>query len=234
MSLDTVLDPHRVVIGDHAVVRNVPGFLHTLQNVLSPEECAAIIEIAEGIGFVPVSLYTDITGKEHFSENRKSARCIVDSHEFVRRLWLRIQHVAPPTWGVTAATCVGLNERLRILRYDPGDEFLPHSDGSYVSPSGAISKLTVLLYLNVGYEGGFTQFVDSTQSAWVPIQPSVGSVAIQDQALVHRVPPVLSGRKYAIRTEVMYQPVYVTGPVKELVIYEDAAAVAAAPEEPKS
>lgn len=217
--MDTVLSlPNSVRRGTCEVVQNVPGFLQTLHDVLTPEECVTIIELAEGIGFVPASIYTDVTGKEHFSDTRKSARCIVDSHAFVERLWRRIQHTVPPTWG--SATCVGLNERLRILRYDPGDEFLPHSDGSYMSPTGAISKLTVLLYLNVGYEGGFTQFLDTTQSAWVPIQPYVGSVAIQDQALVHRVPPVLSGRKYAIRTEVMYQPVYTEGPIKEVVIYE--------------
>ncbi len=201
-------------------VRNVPGFLQIVHDVLTPEECQAIIDIAEAQGFVKASIYTDATGKEHFSENRKSSRCIVDSHEFVRRLWPRLLHHVPATWGETAATCVGLNERLRILRYDPGDEFRPHSDGAYVSPQGAISKITVLLYLNAGYEGGWTHFLHENGGSGVGIPPSVGMAAMQDQALVHWVPPLTVGRKYAIRTEVMYMPKYTEGSTKEIFISE--------------
>lgn len=216
--MDTVLGEHRV--GECAIVRNIPGFTQTIQQVLTPSECAAIIQIAEAKGFVPASIYTDATGQEHFSDTRKSSRCIIDSRPFVDRLWERIRHVVPPTWGHTHATCVGLNERLRILRYDPGDEFKPHSDGSYVAPSGAISKITILLYLNEGYEGGYTHFLHESNEAWIPIQPYVGSAVMQDQTLVHFVPPLVSGRKYVVRTEVMYQPQYTMGPVKEVTVYE--------------
>lgn len=192
--------------------------MHTLRNILTPEECEAIIRIAEASGFTAASLYTDVNGKEYFSETRKSARCILDSHAFAGRLWRRLAPFMPATWG--SATCVGLNERLRILRYDPGDEFKPHSDGSYCSPGGAISKITVLLYLNVGYEGGFTHFQHEDGKSWVAIEPDVGSVAVQDQTLIHGVPPLLRGRKYAVRTEVMYQPVVTVGPYKEVLVYE--------------
>lgn len=200
------------------VVDNVPGFLVYAEDVLTAEECAAIIGIAEEKGFVPAALYTDGAGHDHFSETRKSHRCIIDSEAFVGHLWDKVQHMVPPKWK--GATCVGLNERLRILRYDPGDEFMPHRDGSYMAPSGAISKLTLLLYLNEGYDGGRTEFLDKTESAWVAIPPHVGSVAIQNQDLVHRVPPLEAGRKYALRTDVMYMPKYTQGPVKEITIYE--------------
>lgn len=215
--MDTVLAESHTVVGNAEVPPNVPGYLQTLKGVLTAEECAKIIEIAEGIGFVPASIYTDVTGKEHFSDTRKSSRCIVDSPEFVKRLWTRLAPYVPPVWK--SATCVGLNERLRILRYDPGDEFKPHSDGAYAAPSGAISKITVLIYLNTGYRGGYTHFVQ-TDGGWIAIEPHVGSVAMQDQALVHGVPPLEEGRKYAIRTEVMYMPAYMKGPVKEIMVYE--------------
>ena len=195
-----------------------PGFLHTIQGVLTPKECEEIIRITEERGFVAASIYTDSQGREHFSDTRKSSRCIIDSPEFVAKLWTRIAPFVPITWGTS--TCVGLNERLRILRYDPGDEFKPHSDGAYTAPSGASSKITVLIYLNAGYEGGYTHFLHENGSDWIAIEPSVGSVAIQDQALVHGVPPLLRGRKYAIRTEVMYMPPLQAGPVKECVVYD--------------
>jgi hypothetical protein len=216
--IDTVLDPEYIPNTDLETPAHIPGYMHTLQNILTPQECEDICEIAEATGFAAASLYTDGTGREHFSENRKSSRCILDSHMFAERLWRRLGPFMPATWG--SATCVGLNERLRILRYDPGDEFKPHSDGSYSAPGGAISKITVLLYLNAGYEGGFTHFLHEDGTTWVPIEPHVGSAAVQDQALVHGVPPLIRGRKYAIRTEVMYQPVVTVGPYKEVKVYE--------------
>jgi hypothetical protein len=216
--MDTVLSESHIIVGNAEVPSNIPGFLQTLKNVLTPEECAAIIDLAEAQGFVQASIYTDVGGREHYSDTRKSSRCIVDSHEFVTRLWARIEPFVPTTWK--GATCVGLNERLRILRYDPGDEFKPHSDGAYTAPSGAISKITVLIYLNEGYKGGYTHFLREDGQSWLAIEPHVGSVAMQDQALVHGVPPLESGRKYAIRTEVMYMPKYTVGAVKEFVVYE--------------
>lgn len=215
--MDSVLKPRKAkAVFD--VVENVPGFLVYAEEVLTPKECQALIGIAEEKGFVPAALYTDQQDRDHFSETRKSYRCILDSETFAAQLWDRVKHMIPPTWK--GATCVGLNERFRILRYDPGDEFKPHRDGAYMAPSGALSKLTLLLYLNEGYVGGRTEFLDKTESAWVAIPPHIGAVAIQDQDLVHCVPPLQAGRKYVIRTDVMYMPKYTQGSVKEITIYE--------------
>jgi hypothetical protein len=218
MYMDHVLAETYTDVGNADTVVNVPGFLQIIHDVLSPEECRAIIDIAEAQGFVRAAIFTDSTGQDHFSDTRKSSRCIMDSHTFAKRLWVRLAPYVPPVWK--SAVCVGLNERLRILRYDPGDEFKPHSDGAYVSPTGAISKITVLLYLNEGYEGGWTHFLHEDGGSGVGIPPRVGMAAMQDQALVHWVPPLTAGRKYAIRTEVMYMPKYTEGPVKECIIVE--------------
>jgi hypothetical protein len=198
---------------------DVPGFVGTALNILTAEECQQIIQIAEEKGFVPASIFTDYAGQEHFSDTRKSHRCIIDSEEFVKRLWLRLKPFVPEVWK-RGEVCVGLNERLRILRYDPGEEFRPHRDGSYMAPSGAISKLTLLIYLNEGYESGYTAFLNSSETAWVAVTPYTGSVAIQDQELVHFVPPLKAGRKYAIRTDIMYMPQYTKGDVKEIWVSE--------------
>ncbi len=215
--MDTVLDTAYAPVAVPDIPAHVPGFLMTLRNILTEQECADIIQIAEEQGFVRASLYTDFTGKEHFSDIRKSSRCIMDSPEFVARLWKRIKNYVPTKWG--SADCVGLNERLRILRYDTvGDEFKPHSDGSYTAPNGAISRITVLIYLNVGYTGAYTNFLHENGTDWIPIEPHVGSVAMQDQALSHCVPPLQSGCKYAIRTEVMYKFPVVHYPNNEKVI----------------
>jgi hypothetical protein len=49
---------------------------------------------------------------------------------------------------------VGLNERFRFYRYDPGQHFAPHMDGCYQRANGEESQFTFLVYLNDGFVGG--------------------------------------------------------------------------------
>jgi len=54
----------------------------------------------------------------------------------------------------------GLNERLRFYRYDPGQKFDWHQDGYYERENGERSQFTFMVYLNDGFGGGGTSFVD--------------------------------------------------------------------------
>lgn len=192
---------------------DIPGFIKVLKNVFTQEECKAMIATAEQTGFTKASFYTDHEGKEHFSEIRKSQRCIIDSHAFADDLMERIKDYIPKEFN--GKPLADINERLRILKYEPGDEFKPHSDGKYYSPKGTISQITILLYLNTNYKGGYTCFHDG--ETWIPIIPETGMVVLQDQDLYHGVPPLEEGIKYAIRTEVMYNmPPVTLGPYKEI------------------
>jgi hypothetical protein len=190
---------------------DTPPFFCILRNILTPEECAAIISDAEGIGFEPAALRNE----NYDFEIRRSQRCIIDSPDFAMLLWERIQEHVPFTWD-GGEVVVGLNERLRILKYEPGDEFRAHADGSYIAPDGALSKITVLVYLNEGYEGGFTNYVmnDGVRE----VQPAVGSVVLQDQNIIHYVPALKKGVKYALRTEVMYRVVASSSDYKTISI----------------
>jgi len=199
--MDTVLTPEYPPVPFFEDVKQVPGFCKVIPTVLSVEECQAIIHICEEKGFSPASFYTDKDGVEHYSDIRKSQRLLVDSVSFVETLWKRIQPHVPSTL-YTDEEVVGLNERLRILKYLPGDQFKPHVDGNYVSPQGHVSRLTLLLYLNEGYDGGFTHYY-THDGRWLGIPPQTGMVVLQDQNLYHYVPPLVQGCKYAIRTEVM-------------------------------
>ena len=189
----------------------ISGFVQCLEGVVTPRECHAIVAAAEASGFDRAGFYTDSsTGAPVVVESiRKSQRCIMDSAPFAAALWARIRHAVPSRLpnGLYARR---LNERLRILKYLPGDEFKPHRDGSYGTPDGTeIGQLTVLLYLNDGYVGGHTTYFNAPEDVGhperaVPVTPAAGAVVIQDQALFHAVPPLQTGVKYALRTEVMY------------------------------
>lgn len=189
-------------------VEGVSGFLVVLDNILSHRECQEVIAVAEASGFERAGFYTDpTTGAPVVVETiRKSLRCMIDSHAFADALWERIRHAVPAQLpnGLRARR---LNERLRILKYLPGDEFKVHRDGCYASPDGTeVGQLTVLVYLNEGYTGAHTTYfpAGAADGQGVAVIPTSGAVVLQDPALVHAVPPLESGIKYALRTEVMY------------------------------
>jgi hypothetical protein len=178
-----------------------PGYIQILKNVLSPDECQELINATEAHGFKRASLYTDIFGKEYFSDTRKSERCIVDSPQFVAALESRLRPYLPTEFR--SGKLKGINERLRFLKYTAGDEFKPHKDGKTIDTDGSASKLSLLIYLNDNYAGGQTEFMNNDLE-WAPIVPETGMVVLYDQTLTHRVPPLTGGCKYVIRSELMY------------------------------
>ena len=102
---------------------------------------------------------------------------------------------------------VGLNERLRFLRYDPGDFFKGHSDGAFWREAtdkrpSQCSKVTLQLYLNEGFEGGATTFLGEPDC---PCVPKIGMALVFVHELYHEGSLLKAGRKYAVRTDIMYQ-----------------------------
>jgi prolyl 4-hydroxylase len=186
-------------------VEGVHGFLYVLDNVCSPIECDALIAAAEARGFEPAGFYNDADGKPVVVESvRKSQRVMMDMLEFAAVLFERVKHGLPAKLN-NGLTLKGLNMRMRILKYLPGDEFKRHTDGNYMTPDGQqISQITLLLYLNAGYEGAHTTYYNQGEDVGIAVYPERGSVVLMDQRLAHEVPPLHSGIKYALRTDVMY------------------------------
>ena len=104
---------------------------------------------------------------------------------------------------------LGLNERLRFLRYDKGMYFKPHFDFKFsreVEGKRQESKLTFQLYLNEGMKGGATTFIDAPlEKNNVAVNPKVGQVLIFEHKVWHEGSILEDGRKYAMRTDIMYQ-----------------------------
>lgn len=118
---------------------------------------------------------------------------------------------------------VSLNERLRFLRYDPGERFEPHHDGMYVRPDGIErSYITVQLYLNGGFEGGSTTFLGSLEDR-LEVVPMPGRVLVFEHRILHEGSALVKGRKYAVRTDVMYARVENDYQQPEEVVTDEAA-----------
>merc|ERR1712150_80986 len=143
---------------------------------------------------------------------RNSKRCIWDSEVEADKMWQRIEAHVPQQFK--GCDVVGLNERLRFLKYDPGEYFKPHMDGEYRRPGGKErSYITVHLYLNQGFQGGSTTFLGSAYDSdygkggqRVECVPKTGSVLIFQHDILHEGSELVEGRKYTVRTDVMYVP----------------------------
>lgn len=201
---------------------NVPN-LHMAANVLSPDECKAIIAAGESVEFVPDS---PLREGEDVSILAHNFYWVIDT-VFHDALWSRVSHLVPSS--VNGRLARGINRRFRVYRYVPGAEYRCHIDGAW-PPSGILpddtyvydaspkekkqsSMFTFLIYLNDEFEGGETTFLIPAAREGVlnayPVRPVMGSVAVfphgeDNGALLHEGTGVRKGAKYIIRTEIEY------------------------------
>ncbi|MBD2344926.1 prolyl hydroxylase family protein [Anabaena subtropica] len=180
--------------------------IFTLDNILLPQECAEYINLTESIGYTKAPINT-IRGVQIRPDIRNNERVILDDHQRAFDLWQRVSDYIPKTIGRWQA--VGLNERFRFYRYDPGQRFAIHHDGCYRRPNGEESLLTFMIYLNEGFEGGETRFHLSPryyeELSNITVVPVTGMALCFVHELVHEGVPVIQGRKYVLRSDVMYR-----------------------------
>ena len=69
-----------------------------------------------------------------------------------------------------------------------------------------MSKVTLQLYLNEGFEGGATTFLAGRDDTDVPCFPKTGMALVFVHNIYHEGSLLVDGRKYAVRTDVMYVP----------------------------
>jgi len=79
-------------------------------------------------------------------------------------------------------------------------------------PSWEESQLTFLMYLNEGMTGGETRFLrrhgaDIPQRPYLSVEPKEGMALRFMHSIWHEGAVVRNGKKYVLRTDVMYQQV---------------------------
>src|SRR6202000_3054391 len=100
-------------------------------------------------------------------------RVIFDDPQVARDLFGRLRPHIPPSMG--PLRLVGLNDRLRMYRYSPGQRFVPHMDHWYQPSKTQITLHTILVYFNDNFEGGETAFQEQLDQV---VTPRSGMVAI--------------------------------------------------------
>ena len=182
------------------VVLNQKHNLITIRGAFTREECAELVAFAENVGFSDAPINT-FFGPTVVPEVRNNTRVMVDDPERASGLWKRLSTSVPTSIGRWNA--VGLNERLRFYRYEPGQQFAWHYDGAFERPNGEWSKLTLMVYLNDDFDGGDTEL--DVDEGHIVVRPETGMVLLFDHPIRHQGAPVLRGRKYVLRTDVMFE-----------------------------
>jgi hypothetical protein len=179
----------------------------TIDAFLSAAECGDHIRLGESRGFDEAPVST-AQGMVMMKDVRNNDRVMFDDPERAQALYERLSaHLSPlfqKKW-----TPIGLNERLRLYRYDAGQLFNWHYDGHFARSNGERSMFTFMVYLNDDFEGGATSF--SHVGYGVPsigdmlrITPAKGMALLFHHPILHRGDAVIAGRKYVLRTDVMY------------------------------
>jgi len=191
-----------------------------LRNFLSPAECHDIIDQAEGFGLRSCGYSTKI---------RITDRVSVMGEELAEALFRRARphlgeievcssasgprgirrEARPGIWWPTE-----LNPCFRVCRYEPGGFFLPHYDAGFDYGHDHLSLKTLMIYLNDGFDAAPTNFYNDKQKHYTQpdpanlvckLHPECGSCVLFNHMITHDGGRLQSGRKYILRTEVMYR-----------------------------
>lgn len=189
------------------------GACAVIHGFLSRAECGALIAQAEARGFAKAEL-------DYPPSYRDNDRQVLDDTAMADWLFGRLTdafgdgpermlHLSPQcAWRLQ-----GVNERLRLCRYTPGQQFRIHQDGVHHRGPLCRSMLTFMVYLTDGddFEGGDTLFYgagpsqgDTEQEVITRIRPKAGSLILFDHGIWHAGEAVTAGTKYVLRSDLLF------------------------------
>lgn len=174
----------------------IPETLFVIDDFLSVQECDDYILWSEQQGYEEAKVQLD--GQQIMMKNiRNNSRIVFADHVLAEKIWNKVAPFVVTRFENSEA--IGLNELFRFYRYEPGQRFKKHKDGSYVRNETEASRFTLMLYLNDDFEGGETSFEKRI------IRPEKGQALIFEHGLKHAGEPIVSGVKYVLRTDIMYK-----------------------------
>jgi hypothetical protein len=182
--------------------------LWTVPALFTPAECADIVAGEGGHTWLPATV-NSASGRVVERAVRDSSTAVLRDPALAAELYRRVRPHVPERMtaelggrGRVGMTVAGVHVPVRIYRYEPGQHFGLHQDQSYFGEDGTKSLLTLMVYLNMGFEGGETDFPEQGQT----IVPETGTALLFQHMLLHAGKPVRSGTKMVLRSDVLYRP----------------------------
>ena len=209
-------------------IASVPGAFQ-LHGVLSKQECKHFIEATEALGYTDdaaVSLPRSVRHNNNLTW--------VADDTTLDFIWLRCKDMFIDKHNhFDGKQALGLNGRFRFYKYQQGDFFSIHTDGSWPGSRIVDGKLvanayddrwsmyTFLIFLSDEYEGGHTQFLVNKDNPERPgkngdninqvnVRTPAGSVLCFPHGThplhcLHGSEKITSGIKYIIRSDVLFE-----------------------------
>mmetsp|Transcript_37381 Transcript_37381/g.59864 ORF Transcript_37381/g.59864 Transcript_37381/m.59864 type:complete len:305 (+) Transcript_37381:27-941(+) len=174
-----------------------------IKDVLTKAECDELIKFSEEQGYEDALVNIGYGRQQKMPEFRNCKRMMIDSVEMATCLWNRVQQFIPTYFNDRRK--IEFNERLRFLRYNKKEFFAPHFDGVYRRPTGELSQITLLLYLNNDFKGARTNFIDmdDDQCYHAPVI-TPGMMILFQHDMFHEGAVLEEGCKYIMRSDVMF------------------------------
>ena len=194
-----------------------------LYNVFTEEECKQLIEIGEQLGYKvrdPSSVHSNNYHKRAFYSSTTWAKYLYDRiSPYLPSLEITEKKEGEEKQEiVTKYIPHSCDSLLRILRYNSGEHFPLHVDGTNYLGSEEQEEnkkeirsfFTAQIYLNEEYEGGQTTFWEeelpkTNNRRSISLTSKTGMVLIFWQDYLHSGKEVTKGTKYTIRTDIFYQ-----------------------------
>ena len=169
-----------------------------IESFLSNKECEDLIVIAENIGFEEAKVQNGEGSQTMMKSIRNNDRILYKNEQLATNLFNKSkQFLLQERDNVIL---LDLNEMLRFYKYNSGQRFKMHRDGSYNRNESESSLYTFMIYLNDNFEGGETEF----QNLFT-IKPKQGDLLVFYHPLKHEGKVLISGTKYVLRSDVMYK-----------------------------
>lgn len=128
-----------------------------LDDILTREECQAIITKAETMGFAEADI-SYASGAKMNKEYRNNSRVTLTDEEIRLKLEDALLPLVPPEIPGHKKVA-GISPKFRVYKYESGQQFKKHRDGNQEDDMG-IALITVLVYLNKAGLGGETLLSD--------------------------------------------------------------------------
>eukprot|EP01084_Bolivina_argentea_P282534 483639_1 len=178
-------------------------------SIFSREECASWIDFSYNLETsYQRSLSPTYIPSDDLILDQKQANyeiIFVEDRNIALYLFERFKHILPKNMEI-----VGLNQRIRFLRYKEGQYLNRHQDTIYVKKimNVRVEKcVSLVIYLNDGYQGGNTVFVNPFDSDNTLFHSNIiaqtGNVLLFDPSIWHKGATVGKGTKYVISLDAM-------------------------------
>jgi len=173
--------------------------IFTIENFLSKIECNNYIIMGEFSSFSEAKVSID--GQQVMLKGvRNNKRIMFKDTSLANNIWNKVISFVPEL--IENYSPIGVNEMFRIYKYEKGERFKMHRDGSFIRNENERSFYSFLIYLNDDFKGGETNFKQG-----ISVTPKCGNALIFHHPLKHEGKQIISGIKYVLRTDIMYKKI---------------------------